>query len=101
MANVRSANSWFVDSTTSSSADDLTSPVVLTAVYLTATSANSVLVLSDPTTGATRINLREPTAGTTRHFRMDAAPLSFPNGIRVSTLTNAVATLVGHEPGKQ
>ena len=95
MANTQSANSWYVDSVYATAADDLAANVQVTAVLLTATSANARIVLSDPTTGNALLDLRLSTAGETRLFDLARGPISFRNGIRVATLTNAVATLIG------
>lgn len=63
-------------------------------VILTATSANGRIVLEDTTSTKVKIDLRVPTSGETKVFDFSAAPLYFPNGINVDTLTTASVTLV-------
>lgn len=95
MANTRSGNIWYVDTAHSTSADDLTVGCAVTAVVVTATSANAIIELQDRETGAKKLNLRVATSGSTQVFDFADFPVAFPNGIKVSTLTNAVATLIG------
>jgi hypothetical protein len=63
------------------------------AVYLTATAATAVLALKDSTVAGTLVDLRNVTSGTTAEFKFDP-PLTFPNGVEVSTATNCVATAI-------
>jgi hypothetical protein len=96
VANTRTANSWYVDTQYVSATDDLAEAnVAVSYVSLSATSAAGVLVLSDRVTGNVVIDLRVAVAGSTEVFEFDVNPISFPNGIRVTTLTNAKATLIG------
>jgi len=96
LANTLNGNTWFVDTAYSSSADDLPlNNLMVEYVIVTATAANAVVVLSDPSTGAKKFDLRVDTAGRSELFRFESDPVRFPNGIRVLTLTNAVATVVG------
>lgn len=91
MANVRSGNSHYVDSTGSLT----TNPVKVIGVLLTATAANGVIVLKDSGGSITRADLRNPTSGTTVHFDLSDSPLYFPTGINVTALTNnPVATII-------
>lgn len=95
MANTRSGNIWYVDTAHSSGTDDLAVGCAVTAVVLTATSANAIIVLQDRVTSDKKLDLRVATSGSTVVFPFADFPVSFPNGIKVSTLTNAVATLIG------
>lgn len=100
MANVRNSNSWYVDTAYSSAIDDLLiKQLQVFAVFVTATAASGQIVLGDPVTGVTKLDLRVPTADQTQMFTFYETPISFPNGIRILTLTNAVATLVGSGNG--
>jgi hypothetical protein len=90
MANIQSANSWYVDST-----GNLTGNFKIVYIVMTATAASGVIVFQDVTTSANRMDLRVATSGATQVFDFSECPISCPNGIKVSTLTNAVATFVG------
>ena len=46
-----------------------------------------------------KVDLRNPTDESTAIFDLSATPILFPNGIRVTTLTTAVATIIGRAPG--
>ena len=105
MANVRSGNSFYVDtaasSEASSDASNLSLPnVVVTGVLLTATSASARIVLEDVTTGNIKLDLRVATSGDSKFFDLSRTPINFPNGISPATVTNAVATIIGQESRK-
>jgi hypothetical protein len=90
MANVLNGNTVYVDST-----GTLTSaPTRVHYIILTATGNNSILALQDETTSANKVNLREVTAGMSQVFDFSANPLYFPTGVKVSTLTNAIVTVI-------
>ena len=91
MANERNGNTWYIDSTGALGADR---DVLVAYVIVTATSANAVVALGDQVTGANKLNLRVPTAGSSVMFDFSRIPARFPNSIQVQTLTNAIATLV-------
>ena len=100
MANTRNSNSWYIDTQYSSATDDLSlNQLQVFAIFVTATAANGQVVLGDPVTGAKKLDLRVPTANQTQMFTFYETPISFPNGIRVLTLANAVATAVGSSNG--
>lgn len=95
VANVRSANTFYIDTQSASSSDDLVEKgLTVTHVIVTATSASAVLVLQDTTTTITKCDLRVATSGATQVFDFSDNPIIFPNGVKPSTRTNAVATLV-------
>ena len=92
MANLLNGNTFYIDAT---SPDLDRKQVLVTYIALTATGANAILVLSDVGTAPQKkLELRVATSGTTQLFRFTDSPVLFPNGISVTTLTNAVATLV-------
>lgn len=92
MANNNNGNSFYVDSTGSFAG---LKNVKVIGITLTATSANAQLVLQNADSGSSnRIDLRNPTSGSTVQFRFDQAPLAFPNGVKVSTITNGNATII-------
>jgi len=92
MANLLNGNTFYIDST---SPDLERKQALVVYIALTATASNAIMVLSD--VGAApqkKLELRVAGAGTTQLFRFTDSPVLFPNGISVTTLTNAVATLV-------
>jgi hypothetical protein len=89
MANVQRGPLTYIDTTGILTED----AALVSRVLLSATSANAVLVLGD-SAGTTVLKLQAATSGTTTHFDFAYAPLAFPAGIKVVTLTNGVATLV-------
>jgi hypothetical protein len=91
MANTRNGNTWYVDATGTLGTEK---NVLVPYIFLTATGANARIVLSDQATGSVKVDLRLPTAGDTQLFRVEANPILFPNAIEVTTLTNAVATVL-------
>ena len=93
MASVRNANSFYVDSTDSLEVLGLS----VYTITLTSTSGAGVITLQDNTdTPTTKLTLKVPN-GETLLFDFNLMPLLFPNGIVVSVLTNAVATIVFKE----
>jgi hypothetical protein len=89
VANARTGNTHYVDSTGTLSSD----PETVLGFVLTATSANAVAAIQD--SGSTdKLNLRVATSGETKHFDFSSAPLSFQKGVKVSTLTNAILTVI-------
>lgn len=101
MANVLNGNSFYVDTAFTNSADDLVKKQALVVyIAVTATAANGRIVLGDVAASPDlKIDLRVATSGTTQLFSFVDNPVIFPNGIRVITLTNAVATVVLRNPG--
>ncbi len=92
MANKVNVNTIYVDST----GDLVTNKGCRVAyVLLTATAANAVLVLQDTGTGTpNKFDLRNADSGTTVTFDLSNMPAFFPNGIKASTVTNAIATII-------
>lgn len=101
MSNSLNGNTFYIDSQYSSAEDDLVRKQVLVVyVLLTATSSNARIVLADvgpnPTT---KLDLRIDANNSSQCFSFETNPILFPNGIRVTTLSNAVATLSVKSPG--
>lgn len=90
MANVTNGNTVYVDSTGTL----LSKPARLHYLILTATAANAVVVLQDTTGSSTKLDYRNATSGTSVILDCSTAPIFFPTGIKVSTLTNALVTVV-------
>ena len=97
MANVLNGNSWYVDSAYTTSADDLIRPSTqVNYIVVTTTAANAILVMGDVQgTSSTKMELRVAASGASQLFDFSRKPLLFPNGIRITTLTNCKATFVG------
>ena len=94
MANIRNANTYYMDTTTAS----LTiSNIKVLGVLVTATSANAILNLQDVTTSDNKMNLRVATSGDSKYFDFADSPVVFPTGIKPSVVTNCVATAVIRE----
>ena len=96
MANIRSGNSFYIDTQRASASDDLLiKGIAVSTIVVTATAANGRLVLKDPaTTPANKLDLRVATSGDSVLFDFNLIPVLFPNGLSATTLTNAVATVV-------
>lgn len=96
MANTKNGNTFYIDAANGSSggADLAINNVKVTHIILTATTAGGNIVLTDISTGATKFNLRQGTANNSWQFNFKDNPIVFPTGLRVTTLTNAVATVV-------
>lgn len=97
MANVRNANSYYIDTQYSASEELAVKNIVVTCVVVTATAASGRIVLADSDTATTKLDLRVVTSGASQVFDFSESPIVFPNGIRPVTLTNAVATVIGRE----
>lgn len=91
MANTRNGNTWYVDATGNLGSEK---NVIVPYIYITATAANGRVVLSDQVTTALKADLRVEVSGHTEIFRMAENPMRFPNGINITTLTNAIVTIV-------
>lgn len=94
MANTLSGNVWYIDTAYAAATDDITTALSIGAVVLTVTGAGGRIVLSDPKTGATKLDLRTATDEQSALYDFSANPISCPNGLRVSTLTTAVASVI-------
>lgn len=89
MANVRNANTYYIDT----NATTLTEKNIrVTHVTVTASGGAGRLVLSDISTAAPKVDLRVETDGHTEVFDFSDNPIVFPNGINPGTVTNCVAT---------
>ena len=92
MANAFNSNTFYVDTTGTFTAADAH---IITHVVLTATSASARIVLQDATTSSNKLDLRVVVSGDSKVFDFADAPIRFEGGVKVSTLTNGVATLIG------
>jgi len=104
MANVRNANSFYVD-TAAGDADpgtsgNLAGPFSVTSIIVTADGGVAELNLHDVTTDAIKINIQVPADATTEHINLIGQPLLFPNGIHPETVSNCKATLIVRESNK-
>lgn len=93
MANIRSGNTYYVDSTDTLEIGAL----AVSSIILTSDGGDGQLILQDPAVSpATKINLKV-LDGESLFIEFEKDSLFFPNGIQVSTLSNAVATIVFKE----
>ena len=106
MANVRSGNTYYID-TASSGGPPATTNILdvkdirVVGIRLRATASGSVFVLVDnsasqPIQWTGSIN----TATGSNFVNLSEIPIRFPNGIAVTTLTNCVAILIVREANK-
>lgn len=94
MANTRNSNTFYIDTAYSVATDELGIPNVSVAYIVLTSSANpGVLTLKD-SAGATKITIKTATANETKVIDLRSYPISFPSGIRPTTVTDCVATLV-------
>lgn len=100
MANTANGNTFYIDTQYSGASDDLARPALVQAIFVTATAANAQVVLSDVTAATVKkVDLRVAAAGTSQLFSLLNCEIAFPNGIRVSTLVNCIATVVFTKSG--
>ena len=91
MANVRNANTHYVDATGTLTTDN----VKVAGFVLTATAANAVAAITDAhASPKNKLNLRLAASGDSKHFDFSHAPIQFPAGVAVPTLTNAILTVI-------
>lgn len=91
MASVRNGNTFYLDNTT----DVFEIPQLkVSHIIVTATAANGRAVFADTTTDAVKADLRVATSGASQTFRFADQPMVFPNGLQLTTLTNAVVTVI-------
>jgi len=102
MANVRSGNSWYVDSTGDLGGTTSYQSVSVFSIALTKTSAGSTaeLVLADKTTGVDKIRIVQGASDdTTEMYVFENRPLLFTGGINVGTISTCVATIILEDRG--
>lgn len=89
---VVASNTWYIDGTDTLSDNG---NIRVSEILLTPTAANAVLLLADNNSApSTKIDLRAAVSGETRQFSFSERPLIFQKGVKVVTLTNAVATII-------
>lgn len=94
MANTRNTNTFYIDTQYSVATDELKIPnLKVPYIIVTASTAPGTLVLTD-SAGATKIKIATATANETKIVDLRRNPIVFPTGIRATTLTNCVATLI-------
>lgn len=98
MAVTRNGNTIYIDAT-----GDIPDTLGAAALYIvvTATAANAVVVFRDQhvSTPPVKLDLRVAAAGSTQIFPFESAPVVFPTGINVGTLTNAYVTIIYRRQG--
>ncbi len=91
MANARNGNSHYVDATGVLE----TSNCKVAAVTIWASAANAILILTDNAASpVNKVKLGLATAGDTQHYNFTDSPITFPAGLKVGTLTNAIVTII-------
>lgn len=104
MANVRSANTFFIDTAAADAVATTTGNLAVnnirvSHILITATAGTSELVLRDVTNGNNKIILKRDVDDRSELFDFSEFPLVFPNGINPSTVTDCVATCVIQQQG--
>lgn len=98
MANVRSSNTFYMDTQYSAASDELaTKSLRIIGFFMTATSANAICVLTD--SGTKKFEYRLATSGTSVFLPIAqmGAPIIFGTSVRPTTLTNCTASAVIQE----
>jgi len=93
MANVKSGNTWYIDST-----GDLDGSISYTAlnvhhIVVTSTGSAGTITLQDAATNVNKISLAVE-ANKTLHIPLRDNPIAFSGGIGVSALSNCTASIV-------
>lgn len=89
MPNVRSGNSYYIETTTALTVTG--KPKAVSQVVVTATSANAIIVIQDGST--VKMELRVATSGETKSFEFPT-PVIFNTSINPATVTNCRATVI-------
>lgn len=98
MANIRSSNTFYIDTQYSGASDELAvKNIRVLSVTVAAVAAPAQVILADSSTGTNKLDLRVAVADSTELFDFSDAPVVFPNGIRPKTLTDAIVTCVIEE----
>lgn len=104
MANVRNANTYHIDTASSGGPPATTNildvnNVLVVYIMVTSSSTGAVLELANNSSSQqTKIRIEISSANTTERYNFESAPIIFPNGIAIATLTNCEATLVVRNP---
>lgn len=101
MANIRNANTIYIDTASASGNTSVGTTgnfdvpgIKVKGLIVTPTSGDATLALKDVTTGATKLQAEAPNSDGSRHFDFSDDPIVFPNGIAPTTVTTCVATLI-------
>lgn len=98
MANAKSSTTWYVDSTGDLDGSDSYVSVNVYSIVLSSTGSGGSMVLTDKQTDAEKIRVNVA-ANETIFLRFEDHPINFSGGIGVSTISNAVATLIYSKVG--
>ena len=92
MANSRSGNIFYVDTTGELTTD---SSVKVIGILFTTNAANDALILRESVNGTNKLSIKHVTANDTKFIDLSTTPILFARGIYVNTLTaSAVATII-------
>lgn len=98
MANTQNGNSLYIDST---GAVGPTQNVLVTAITVTPSGGAATAELSDNSSPTVlKFNLQVPSGIETQQYFFEENPVLFPNGVNVTTLTNAIVTVVFKRQGQ-
>lgn len=92
MANKRNANTYYIDKVFATNEELVEKNLLVTDIIVAATAANAILELSD-SNGDKKILVDVATNGDSIHLPL-RTPIRFPTGIRPTTVTNCVATVI-------
>ena len=106
MANQRSSNSWFVDTSSTTDANTYIGDSNLKLVGFIYTVANTTDVIDvynkangSAAQGSLKLRIKAATAGETKQVRLEECPIVFPNGIWVTLTGSPTATLIFQNVG--
>ena len=101
MANIRLANTFYIDTQYSVAADELTvRNIKVKQIIVASSAAVASLVLEDAALGK-KIEIKIDVADKTEHINLRDSPIIFSTSIRPTTLTNCTATVVIEEPSQK
>ena len=96
MANALNGNTFFVDTVGTLELGNAASNIKVIAILFTATATGGTMTIKDNASSGpiTKTVLSGPNDNETKFFDLSSSPLVFPNGITVTSVTNANATMV-------
>ena len=96
MSNVRSGNSYYIDTVSSNAASCLEEKEiqVIGIIYFSATATNTYVLNDLSSTGASAGALKLKLSAATPYVDLSDNPIRFPNGIWISTLDGGVLSLI-------
>lgn len=96
MANVRSGNTYYIDST----GDLAIKNLKVSKVTVTSTANSAAIIMQDVETQLNKVEFRIDTTDKTQSFDYIINPMLFTNGLRISSISNCNATCILQETNK-